>query len=116
MANRLVIYVAGPYSANTPEGVEANVQRAALVGQELMRKGHTVICPHSMTHGWEHGTGLDYNDFMRADLVLLGMCDAICMVDGWEESAGAKDELEAAEAWDILVFYGAEKLPNVSGK
>jgi hypothetical protein len=111
MANRLVIYVAGPYSGDTPKEVEANVKKAALVGQEIMRKGHTPICLHTMYHGWEIDTGLEYDMFMLCALRIEGKCNAICMVEGWEDSAGAKDELEAAEAWDMLVFYGTENIP-----
>ena len=32
-------------------------------------------------------------------------CDAICMMDGWEESKGAKLELDVATSCGLTVYY-----------
>jgi hypothetical protein len=108
---QLVIYIAGPYRAATQEDIDANVQRAAAVGQELLRRGHVVVCPHTMTHNWDQGTGIADETFLETDLVLLSRCDAICMVEGWHHSAGARDELRAAHARGLLVFVRAADVP-----
>ena len=42
----VIIYVSGPYSAETEEGRLKNTQTAIDIGIELIRKGHTVLIPH----------------------------------------------------------------------
>ena len=41
-----VIYVARPFSAPTPEGVEANVMAAVAFGQEVRTTGFIPLVPH----------------------------------------------------------------------
>lgn len=109
---QLVIYIAGPYRAATQDGIDANVQRAAAVGQELLRRGHVVLCPHTMTHNWDQGTGIADEVFLETDLVLLSRCDAICMVEGWDRSVGARAELDRACDLRLLVFECVDDVPQ----
>ena len=109
-----IIYVAGPYTADTPEGVAANVAAAAAVGQELLRRGWAVICPHSMTHNWDIGTGLAPEVFYETDLALLAKCDAICMVGDWTHSKGSLVENEKAREWGLAVYDGLINVPEVT--
>lgn len=46
-----------------------------------------------------------WRDHMRVDLKMLLECDAICMMDGWEESKGAKLELDVASTCGLTVYY-----------
>ena len=113
MTEQLVVYVAGKYAAPTPEGVAANVQAASLVGQGILRRGHVALCPHSMTHDWDIGTGLAPEVFYATDLVLLGRCDAILMLPGWKDSFGARGEYAAAKALGLPVYHSTDELPEV---
>jgi hypothetical protein len=108
-----LIYVAGPYSAPTPEGIAANVKAAAEAGQELMRRGWAVICPHSMTHNWDIGTGLEYSHFIAADLELLRRCDAIYLLPDWTESNGALGEAALADELGLQLFSWTDGFPGV---
>ena len=109
-----IIYVAGPYTADTPEGIAANVAAAAAVGQELLRRGWAVICPHSMTHNWDIGTGLGYQVFIDQDLALLEKCDAICMVGDWLKSRGSVGEYQRAAELGLDIFTDIEQVPEVT--
>ncbi len=40
-------FVAGPYAAPTPEGIEKNIQRALRAGKEAADQGFAVIVPHA---------------------------------------------------------------------
>lgn len=50
-------------------------------------------------------TKLNYEEFMKLDLVLLDMCDAIYMLDGWENSKGANREYGYALAKNKIIMY-----------
>jgi hypothetical protein len=43
------IYVAGPYTAPTPEAVQKNVDEAMAIGAALLTMGHNPLVPH-----WNH--------------------------------------------------------------
>lgn len=49
-----------------------------------------------------------WRDHMRADLQMLLDCDAICMMDGWEESKGCKLELDVASTCGLTVYYESD--------
>ena len=56
---------------------------------------------------WQSGVGekSSWRAHMRADLQMLLACDAICMMDGWEESKGAKLEHDIASTCGLTVYY-----------
>ena len=51
---------------------------------------------------------LEYDEYMKLDLMLLDMCDAIYMLDGWEESRGANREYGYAIAKGKKVIFESE--------
>ncbi len=111
---RLNIYIAGPYSADTPEAIEANVQRAIDAGIAVLKKGHIPYIPH-LSH-WvdkraeETGHPITWDDWMEVDSVWLDQCDAI-----WHlaSSRGADMELERAKAAGKIIFYDYDDIPFV---
>lgn len=107
----MVVYISGPYTAATEEAVAANVAAAKRAGQEIMRRGHVAVCPHTMTHRWEDTGELTWADFLRGDIAILERCDAICMVGAWEDSQGALRELARARELRLYVFEGAAQVP-----
>lgn len=107
----MIIYVAGPYSADTQDGIDRNVAAARDAGIELLRRGHVPLVPHTMTHNWDHGTGLEYEHFILADLRLLARCDAVLMLPGWNSSHGAIGERELAYSIGIPVL---EEMPEAA--
>lgn len=74
-----LIYIAGPYRANTPGEVLANIDRAADLAVKLLRLGYNVICPHTMTVPFEH-YGLGDDVYLRNGLAQLERCDAVCLI------------------------------------
>jgi len=100
----MLVYIAGPYRAEGPEAVAANVARARDVAVQLLREGYHVICPHAMTHEMEHYPGLTDETFLRNGLEQLRRCDAVVMLQGWQHSEGSVREYEAAMAWGKQVY------------
>lgn len=97
-----VIYVAGPYRADSEWQVVQNIRRAEEAAMKLWRAGWVVICPHKNTAFF--GGYLLEEVILQGDLELLRRCDAIFMVEGWESSLGAKRECGFAVDHDIPVI------------
>ena len=53
--------------------------------------------------------GATWADYMRHDIKLLCECDAIYMLRGWRESAGAKIEHKLARYLGIEIIYERKK-------
>ena len=108
------IYVAGPYTADTDEGILENIAKAEEIGQALLVKGYLPIIPHKITSfwdrkgptkGWDHQTWID-----RWCRPLLDRCDAVFMVPGWETSPGATIEYHHATEKGKPVYFSLEAL------
>jgi len=103
-----IIYIAGPYRAKTEWGLIENIRRAEKVAIECWKKGWVVICPHKNTAHF--GGILPDSVWLEGDMEILRRCDAICMVPGWEESVGAKEELIEAFGRGIEVYFNHKDL------
>lgn len=113
MAKQLLIFVSGPYSADTPEEIQANVDNAVAIGKALMAKGHYVIVPHSMTHNWDLDTDLTWAHFMDNCIEQLLVSDAIFLLPDWRSSKGACIEQAHAVANRKIIFNSLEEVPAV---
>lgn len=68
----------------------------------LIRKGHTPINPAKLSALFPD---LSYEAYLDADLAILKDCDGIYMLQGWEQSHGAKLEyLVALKLEKVLIF------------
>jgi len=61
-----------------------------------------VICPHLNTAFMGRG---DDRQWLDGDLEILRRCDAIYMLNGWRDSAGALAELDEAHRGHLTVYY-----------
>src|SRR5438067_11503686 len=98
------IYIAGKYSDKDRRKIDAYVNKADAAAREVARMGHVPFCPHKMTNYWENDPVLKYEDFLRIDREWLRFCDAILLLDNWQESQGAKEEFRMAEQMGLQVF------------
>ena len=110
----LLIYVAGPYTANKREEIDGNVNRAIDVGIKIFNKGHFPYVPHLTDlvdkRAKEVGLELSWADFMAWDAPWLKVCDALVFVG---ESKGANIELEEAKRLGKTIFFCSEEIPSV---
>lgn len=97
-----VIYVAGPFRGPNAWEIECNIRRAETLALEIWRLGAVALCPHTNTRFFQ-GAAPD-NVWLDGDLELLCRCDAIALVDGWENSSGARKEVKLARELNIPVF------------
>lgn len=109
----LRVYIAGPYTADTPADVDRNIINARDVQAELLRMGHAPLCPHSMTARFERDyPDIDYTAYLNTDLAWVEVSDAILMLPGWEDSNGSCGEHEFAQQIGIPVYYSMNEVPE----
>lgn len=88
------VYIAGPIS-----GVNNFTQKFAEVEQTLNHIGFEVVNPAVLP------LDTDYKECINRGLDKLFDCDAIFMLDGWEESQGATLEQQYAATVGMPIFY-----------
>jgi len=110
-----LVYVAGPYRAETREGVAQNVAAARHVGRLCVRKGWFPILPTVNTAHFDHDfPGLADDDFWRdGTMELMRRCDAVVLVDGWQYSSGAHAEIKEARKIGLKVYLSSNVLPQL---
>lgn len=90
-------YLAGPMS-----GLPAyNYPAFTKAAEQLRSKGFDIVSPHELHDG---DTTLPYDHYLRAGLKALLDCDAIVLLDGWENSRGARIEAKVAAALRMRWF------------
>lgn len=114
------VYIAGPiagYHNGNQEGFAKAVEYQRSLGNYPVNP-HDVL-PHehpgsNCPVGPKAGQTADGSDpehtapcFMRTDMKALLGCDAIYMLNGWEQSSGARTEFEVARAAGLWITYQA---------
>ena len=101
-----VVFISGKYRGNVDENIE-HAKREAI---KLWQQGYAVICPHLNT---AHFDGLCTDDvWLNGDLEILKRLrpyrDIICMLKGWCDSEGAKEEYKLACGLGLRIMYEDE--------
>lgn len=105
------VYIAGPFTAPTPEGVDANVDAAERVMRQIVESSErfAVLCPHSLGRSFKDGPGSpDY--WYRATMAMAQDCDACVTVPGWEHSLGSVREVGWFIQHQRTVYHSAAEL------
>lgn len=100
-----LVYIAGPYSAPTPEQVQANVDRAIDAGNRLLDAGLRVRVPH-LSHYQHARKQRPYREWMDIDADEVRRCDILLRLDG--PSSGADEEVVLARHLGRTIYIGAE--------
>lgn len=98
-----VLYVAGPFSALTPEGVAANVAEAVAFGQKIRELGALPLVPHVAVVQTE-----DYEAAMKECFEMIRRADAVILMPKWHLSPGAVREHYFAKTRGMVVFESLE--------
>lgn len=109
-----LVYVAGAYSAPTRSGVEANIRRAEHYALAVARIGGMPVCPHTNTAHPRFSELQEYQFWIVGTMALMRVCNAVVMVEGWEDSKGAVGEREEAIRLHIPVF-APWQFPELAG-
>ena len=49
--------------------------------------------------------GFEYAAYIRMSMAMLKECDSICLLPGWKDSPGAKDELDVAKMMGKGIYF-----------
>lgn len=85
-----MIYISG---AITKIGVDKAMTRFEDAESRLKDLGYEVINPCRTNATLPQ---LSHEDYMVTSIAMLSLCDTIFMLEGWEDSEGAKEELQYA--------------------
>lgn len=108
-----LIYVAGPYRAATRAAIALNIMQARLLGIEAARRGWFPVIPHANTAHMEVDLpNLGDEFWLRGTMEMMERCDALVLVDGWENSVGTVAEVQRADQLHIPVFRRLDLLPS----
>lgn len=98
-----IAYIAGPYRAETQEGIRRNIAHARRVAEKYWRLGYAVFCPHLNS---AHMDGVvDDAVFLAGDIAILKRCHVVVAMSTWSNSVGATKEIELADDLEIEVIY-----------
>lgn len=106
----LVIMVAGPYSAPTPEARAANLHRMNEAAAALARRGHIPVIGVNAALPVLEAAGLPYTDplMMTISLALAARCDACLHL---ARSSGADREADLIMGMGRPVYRRLEDVP-----
>jgi nucleoside 2-deoxyribosyltransferase len=98
------VYVSGPIS-ETPNHLK--LFREAV--DFLKERGHKPLDPLNIKPSKEIlSPEQEWVYYMKESVKLLVEADAVYMLDGWEDSRGAKVEHDLAKKLDIPIYYASE--------
>lgn len=111
---RTRVYIAGPIFGRPNNNIEA----FARVEDRLRQEGFAPVNPHYVAP-WRHGGSCPVGRpgaegehtapcYMRADLIALLQCDGIYLMEGWEQSQGARVEYLVARTAGLAIRYEVE--------
>jgi ASC-1-like (ASCH) protein len=97
---KLQIYVAGPYTAPTPEEKKENIMRAIKIGIELSKLGYVPFVPHAATADWEL-LGLNEQECLAIQRDMIRKSDAFFFI---APSPGTNSERKLALELGMDIF------------
>ena len=109
-----LIYIAGPYRAETNLLKQENIAAAMDLGAELYRRGYAPFIPHSMTADFDElYPDIPDEVYLRTDRLWLSLCPSVFMLAEWEQSAGAQVEHTDAIQLRKQIYYNLADVPDL---
>lgn len=101
------MYIAGPYFGDgTKEIIEKNIRTAEKYQIALANQRIGFFCSHNHTEHFQEKAKAPEGFYYDLDFhILKNTADAILAIQGWENSRGARKEVEWAKQNNIPIFY-----------
>ena len=121
---RPILYISGPYSAGNGRSVTDNIAVARRYAVAAANAGWMPFTPHLNTAHFEVTCpDVSHEEWLAGDLAILDRLDpatdAMLLLPGWLESAGAMREYQRAVARGIEVIYpvtSPDAIPSATGR
>jgi hypothetical protein len=89
----LFVYICGPISAAHGRLVEEHVTAGLRAHLDLARAGIPSYCPQ-LGAAFVSAHAVDYEQWIQLDFAILDRCTHVMLLDGWQQSAGARREVD----------------------
>ena len=103
-----LIYIAGPMTGIP----DINFPAFNKAARKFRDAGLSVVNPAELARGRMNGRDIlpidEINQIMSEELEILQRCDAIYLLRGWEDSKGAKRELQTAIERGLRIILESE--------
>lgn len=99
-----VVWVAGRISASSAAERSANVEAGRRLGMDVWRAGAVALVPHLNSMNMVDEGAMSEAEVYLGDLEMLGRCDAMIRVPGWEGSRGVAYETAWAAHLGLPIF------------
>jgi hypothetical protein len=109
MRDDILVYLAGPITPKNGNRIEENVANATRVYWECLERGIPAFCPH-LGAAFPTAFSIDYEIWLEYDREIIKRCTHVLMLLGWEQSAGARQELEFAQSLGKDIVYSINDL------
>ena len=102
-----IVFIAGPYIGNgTEEEIERNIKEAEAFAIALANWKIPFFCAHTHTSHFEIKANASENFYKNLDMYILKMaCNAVLATPRWQQSTGAKKEIEWARQKHYPIFF-----------
>lgn len=106
------IYLSGPMAGHEADEITERFKAWERALRLSLGDEWAVVNPSALFPG-TYTDAFDYEELLNIDKAILGTCDAIFMLPGWEDSNGANVELERAEEIGIPIHgWAGEEGPE----
>ena len=111
----IVVYIAGPYTADTKEQTMLNIKIAKEMSEEIWAAGFAAICPRLNTANLDTSTKIPYRRFLRGYAEILTKCDCVLVLPGGLESEDTNIEIKIARVNNIPIARSVNLLTTIFG-
>lgn len=108
----MIIAVAGPYSANSEEKRQENINKLNHVAAQLLNMGHIPLIGVNAALPVVEKTNIKdkYNSIMNISMAVITACEAILLI---AESPGANRERDYFISNGLPVYYDVSEIPSI---
>lgn len=110
MRRDVFVYISGPMTANEHKTIEEHVAAGVRAHLELLKAGIPNFCPHLSGIYPTAWTALRHEEWIAYDLAVIDRCTHMVMIDGWEQSKGARAEFQYALTRRMPIAMGVAEL------
>lgn len=110
---RLRIFISGAYSGDAAD-IDNNIAEARKAAGAIAKLGHFPITPHMQFAYFEqYYPEIDYSFYLEWSKNIIPLCHGIYMVNFWQKSPGANQEIGWATQCELSIFFSLGQIPSV---